>query len=361
MNIKRTLLAVFVLIAIAAPALADEIRLRAEAKIAGDRVTLGDVADVSGAQASILSPLVLADFAGKGSEITLSVDQVRDRLVEERVNLGRVTLTGPMRCRVSRESAAAQQPVAPAVIEPATTPVLTNPKDAVMLNSPQTLRDVVIETIVKLSGFDRDDLRIQFADRDAKLLTTAIAGQRFEIEPGSATGLGRVPLVVRKWNGEKLVDVGRLSADVSRRVLALVTVKAVSRGQAFTRDDVEVREVYLQDGKAEPLTEPEQIAGRESIAQLKAGSVVLASNVRSPVIVRRNELITVQCVAGALVIRMQARAMEDGVLDETIRLKTDKSPEAFSAKVTGVRQAIVVTGEAVAQSAAANSDEGKHR
>lgn len=360
MNINRPLIAVLVLLAGVPSALADEIRLRSEAKVAGDRVTLGDVAEVTGAQASLLSPLVLAEFAGRGSELTLSVDQVRDRLVEERVNLGRVTLTGPMRCRVTRESAAVQ-PVAAQVVESATAPVLTNPKEAVTLSSLQTLRDTLIDTIVKLSGFDREDLRIQFADRDAKLLTTPVSGQRFEIEPGSTTGLGRVPLVVRRWNGEKLVDVGRVSADVSRRVLALVAVKPVSRGEAFTHDHVEVREVYLQDGKAEPLTEPEQAVGRESIAQLKVGSVVLASNVRSPVVVRRNELITVQCVAGALVIRMQARAMEDGVMDETIRLKTDKSPEAFSAKVTGVRQAVVVTGDAVAQTASAKPDEGKHK
>lgn len=358
MNINRLMIAMLVLFAGASAAMADEIRLRPEAKVAGERVTLGDVAEITGAQASHLSAVVLSDFAGKASEMTLSVDQVRDRLAEERVNLGRVTLTGPMRCRVTRASAAIQQPVAAPAAEPVTTQVLSNPREAVTLNSPQTIRDAAIDTIVKLSGFERDDLRIQFSDRDAKLLTTPLAGQRFEFEPGSATGLGRVPLVVRKWNGEKLVDMGRLSADVSRRVLALVTVKAVSRGEAFTRDDVEVREVYLQDGKAEPLTEPEQVAGRESIAQLKVGSVVLASNVRSPVVVRRNELITVQCVAGALVIRMQARAMEDGVMDETIRLKSDKSPETFAAKVTGVRQAVVVTGDTPAV-ASANTEQGK--
>lgn len=343
-----TIIAGLVLLAFASAARADEVRLLGEAKVSGERITLGDVARVEGAQASILSAIVVTEFSGKASETTVSIDQVRDRLAEERVNLGRVTISGAVRCKVGRPTAtpAASAPVVISAVspEPAATPI-ANPKEAVSLTSPQTVRDSATDVIVRLSGIDRDDLRINFSDRDAKVLSMPLAGQRFEIEPSSTTGLGRVPLIVRKWTGGKPVEVGRVTADVSRRVLALVTVRPVSRGQSFTADDVEVREVYLQEAKAEALTEPEQLAGRESLAQLKAGAVVFASSVRSPVLVRKNEIITVQCVAGSLVIRTQARATEDGVMEQTIRARNEKSPGTFTVRVTGVKQGTVLAGE----------------
>jgi flagella basal body P-ring formation protein FlgA len=228
----------------------------------------------------------------------------------------------------------------PVAAETAT--AIANPKAVVALGGPVTVRDRVVELIAKLSGADKNDLRITFADGDEKLLSRpAVGGERFEFEPLSSTGIGRVPVMVRRWRGQKMTTE-RVTADVSRRYLAVVATGAVSRGEVLTGDDVEIKEVYLDESRGTPMADLSRVVGQECTAQLRAGAVVFASSLKSPVLVKRGDMMTVRCIVGSLVVKTTARAVEDGSMGDAIQVRNERSRGTFYVKVTGSQEGLAV-------------------
>ena len=68
-----------------------------------------------------------------------------------------------------------------------------------------------------------------------------------------------------------------------------------------------------------------------------------ADDVRPPVMVKRGELITVQCMTDGLLIKTVGRAAEQGVLGDLIQVRNEQSREQYVVRITGPR--VGVTGD----------------
>lgn len=332
-TIRRILmfLAGALVIGLAAAARADSIRLHEQAGVRSAEVTLGQIAELEGADAEALGDTVIATLAGERA--TVSLEAVRRRLEEHGVNWADVSLCGYSICRVSRLSSD------PPLQTDSDAAVVSNPRDEVTLASSMTLRDLLVARLEQVARGPAAQLRIAFDPRDAAQLGRSVFGQRFEVEPHKSAGLGRVLLRVRRYELEEVVEQFTITADVQRRALAVVAVDTINRGQTFIAGAFEVREVYLDDESVEPIADPKLLIGRVSCRLLRAGAIITPEDVRSAVMVKRGELVSVRCISGNLVVRLEARAAEDGAMGETIRLRNERSRENFTATVTGRREA----------------------
>ncbi|MEX0652913.1 MAG: flagellar basal body P-ring formation chaperone FlgA [Phycisphaeraceae bacterium] len=334
----RPVVILILLLFTAAPALAGSIRLHNVASVQGRDVRLADIAELTGERAEILADTVIARFNEGRSELTLRHAQVRKALDVHDVHWGLVSLRGHSSCTVR------QRPDEPAADdrEPRDEPaVASNVESEIDLNTAMTLRARIVEMIEQLSGAAREDLRIHFNDRDADRLDLSVVTHRFELEPGSTAGVGRVPVTVRQYRHGAVVEEFSITVDVERRVLALVARRTIGRGDAFTKDAVRVREVYLGSDRGQPLDDPDLVAGQHAAAVLREGAVVYPEHVRSPVLVRRGELVTVRALVGDLVVRTVGRASEEGARDEVIQVRNEGSRDTFYATVTGRREVVV--------------------
>ncbi len=329
---------------------ADSIRLYDQVGVESSNVTLAQIAELDGPSARALGNVVLTRLDQGISESTITLDAVEAALNDAGVNWGLVSLRGFNACRVTR--------IAP---PPAPTPdqgqaVAANIETPIGLHTTLTLRGMLEQHIADRASSLLGNLLIEFSDRDASRLDIPILGRSIEIEPTSTNTLGRVQVVIRLYDAQRIAETIRINAKVQRVLLAVVAEGPISRGEVFTRSKLKVQECYLDDNAVEPITDPSSIIGQESAASLRAGQMVSARMVKSPIMVKRGELVDVRCFVGGLVVKTVGRAAENGSLDDLIRIHNDpggygagsrsSGGEDYYAIVTGRHQAVVSTDAA---------------
>ncbi len=310
------------------------IRLHDQAHVDGDKVRLRNVADLQGSAAEVLGDTLIATLSPKERETTVTINAVRNALTDHSVNWGMVTLRGYARCLVRR---AVDEPTSTTTPGP---PVIANPIEEVGLDSAITLRDRVIQIIEQYAQVNRQQLRITFNKKDGDTLALNTWEDRYEFEPLAAAPYGRVPIVIRRYRDGRLVQTYRVTADVVRRYMAVTVVNSMGRGQTFAPGDVEIREVFLDNNADKPITNLSQVIGQTAGSVLRTGSAVFAQHLRSPLMVRRGELVTVRFISGNLVVKTVGRATEDGVMDQMIQMRNNRSRDTYLARVTGPQQAM---------------------
>jgi len=321
------------------PALADSesIRLHDQAGVTGDQVRLRDVAELQGVNTPTLGDIVLATLGPDEQNTTVTLTRIRDQLSQHGVNWGKLSLRGYAQCHVTRRANPAQTVRA----SPSPAPLIANPMEEISLSSTITLRERLVEFIAKFAETDPTELRITFANHNDPALSQSTWQDRYEFEPISSTALGRVPIVVRRFRDDRLVDSTRITVDVARRYMAAVATRSIGRGQMFTPGDVEIREVYL-DGSAKPVADLSQVIGETAGAIIRADAVLYDDDLRSPLLVRRGQLMTVRCISGGLVIKTVARAKENGVRGQIIQVRNERTREYYAVRLTSTQEGIAI-------------------
>ncbi len=315
----------------AAEAQAGVVFLRPEARVAGDVVTLGDVAELHGEYARSLAELEVMRFDGDVAQRDLDLRALRRSLSDADVHWGRLTLRGYGQCVVTRGDA-----------KPTESTTRGNDAERAPLRiEPGTLGARIEQLIVSLADAEAEDLRIAFQQRDAQRLALPLSAGRFELEPMGSGAVGRVVVVVRRFEALAEVERFTIAADVKRRVTALVARQTIGRGQRFAAEDFERRVVWLDSDRGQPLDEIELVQGRQADTVLREGTVVYPEHVRAPTLVQRGERIAVRALAGELMVRATARAEEAGAAGDVIRVRNERTRQRFLAEVTGRRQAVV--------------------
>lgn len=313
---------------------AGTIRLHEQAGVRDRSVKLRDIAELTGEIDAHLPGMVVATIDPQAREATVELGQLRTKLTDAGVNWGRIGIRGYARCRVELI-----QP-APVVQQP-DVPVIVNPQAKVELGGAITLRDKLALYLLEFTHLSRDEMVLNFSDADAATLRQSALGDRLEFEPTTSAVLGRIPVAIRRWRGEMLVDEVRVTAEVSRRTLVVTARETLRRGQTFAPSDVEVSEVVLSRDIGEPMSDLRQVVGQVARRAIRAGQPLYADDVQAPLLVRRGELLTVRSVAGGFVIRTVARAEEDGSKDDIITARNERSRESFFVRVSGRREGTV--------------------
>ncbi|MFW6059099.1 MAG: flagellar basal body P-ring formation chaperone FlgA [Phycisphaeraceae bacterium] len=335
----------------AVPAHANSIRLHDEVGVTDGTVKLRQVAELIGDHAEGMGDHVVGRFVGDSDELVIQLDDVRRALSDADVNWGMVSLRGYQRCRVHRLD---PRPEPSADGESAAE---SNTEQRITPDQSPRLRGRVESVIQQLAGVPRDELRITFNERDAEQLDRSAWAGRYEIEPRTSRAIGRVLLSVRRYEAGKPVERFTIAADVQRRAEVVIVTRHLSRGDRFTGDALKQRTVWLDDDRL-PLNDVSLVADQQAASTMNTDDYVYASDVRSPILIQRGELVTVRCLSGNLVLRTVGRAAEDGAMDEVIRIRNEGSRETFRATVTGRLQAVVQLDKADAslQSAQAGDE-----
>jgi len=314
---------------------ADSVRLYDQAGVDTPVVTLKHVAELTGDAALAHGDMVLVTLKEGRSEHTITLNMIEKALDEAGVNWGRVSLRGFNACKVTH--LVEPESLAPEVGRA----VAANIETPIGLHTTLTLRGMVEQYIHDSATLSQGELRIEFSDRDAKKLDLPIFGRSIEIEPVGINTLGRVPLMIRLYDEQRVAQTMQVSAKVQHVLLAVVADIPVARGEVFSRNHLKVRECIVDDDAILPVTDPGTIIGQESATSLRVGEMVSINKVKSPLMVKRGDLVNVRCFVGGLVVRTADYAAQNGSLNDVIRLRSDSTGDEYYAVVTGHRQAVV--------------------
>lgn len=343
---KLTMLAIFALtLTVALTADADSIRLLDQAGVAGSagtNVTLADIAELEGEYAASLGDLVVGKLGDGGLELSVQLATVRRVLTEAQVNWSDLTLRGRSVCVVS---ALRIDPQAVAVDNDRA--VTTSEALAIdQANAGLTVGDLIIEELVRFNEAPPESLEIKFRGgetSDVAWLNRSAAVGRYEVDVLSRSGLGVVPVKVWRYDPAGTIETVTLSAEVARRIDAVVVLRQMRRGEIFSRENVGVRSVLLTSDHGPTLDQLNLVIGQATGGALREGAAVRASDVAPDVLVRRGQLVTVSCISGSLVVRTVATASKDGVRGDMIALRNPETREIFFATVTGKQAATIKT------------------
>ncbi len=322
---------------------ADRITLRSSVEVTGDTVTLADIARLEGEHAEALGEVTLATFADDSAQVRITRQQVRQLLDDRGVHWGRLSLRGHQSLRIERVApdeprhAPADEPI----VEDAA--VQANPVPTVdAADAGRTLRQIVHAYLLERGGVPAERMKIDWHQDASPVWQRTEADGRFEIDPQNRDTAGHIPLTVRQYRGDQLVDTLRLSADVRMQRNVVIATGRIARGQTLTADDLRSQMQWLDTGRDRPLTDAAALVGQVADRTLREGDVLSDGDVKPPLLVERGQTVTLRTISGGLVIKTTARALDDGGADQIITVRHPRTRQLYQARVSGPRQAVML-------------------
>jgi len=182
--------------------------------------------------------------------------------------------------------------------------------------------------------------RVDVKLTDAQARLVPVDGQKMAVRGGEPpwTGAQQFEMTV-----DDAAGAGRLAvpAAVERLPPVVVAARAVGRGETLRSTDLKLQRADVAKDRAGAFHAIEDVVGTEAAQAIGAGTVLQASLLRSPIMVRRGEVVTVYSRAAGIRIRVTARAREDAALGELVTVESLSDRKTYTARVCGLQEAEV--------------------
>ncbi len=115
----------------------------------------------------------------------------------------------------------------------------------------------------------------------------------------------------------------------------------LARNQVIAADDLEWTRVPVARLGRGTVTDPAEIVGKSLRRALRPGRQLRESDLRAPLMVTKNSLVTLRLETAQMRLTAQGRALENGGLGEVVRVVNTKSNTLIYARVAGPNSVVV--------------------
>ncbi len=115
----------------------------------------------------------------------------------------------------------------------------------------------------------------------------------------------------------------------------LVATRELRRGETIGEGDVALEERNALAAGAPPLTQVADVAGHSARRNIAANTVLSASLIELPVLVRRGDRLGVSARSGGITVQINGEALGTARLGERVRVRNLQSGRSIDAVVTG--------------------------
>ena len=319
-----------------------EIALREQAALGGAVVLLGDVAEVTGEDQQVaadLAAMPLMPTPATGTSQFLRAAEIRDLLAARGVDVRGVHFAGAAAVAIgdlppATGGSRADAPAAPVVSR----------KSAV-----NRVQEVVLAYLREQTGHAQ--WNIDIVEEGDQTAAVAQLGNNAVVSGGRApwTGYQRFRL-----DGDDATSKVIVSARIERIETVAFATRAIERGDLISAADVELR-AHAESTPAQAVASLESVIGKEAVQVIRPGAMVLSSQVRQPLVVRRGERVSVRARAAGVSVRTFATAQDDGSVGDLVMVQSLMGKERYAARVTGVRELEVFAAAATAADVASTA------
>jgi flagella basal body P-ring formation protein FlgA len=309
------------------------LNLSARMSAADAPVTLAGIARLEGPEARRFGEVVVLERADAKQAVSLA--DVRATLQAAGANFGTLTLRGSS-CRIELPGAA------PAAAKPAMERSKGGPDfEVVDIDGPPTIRTAIARRLAAMHGVAHDAIQLAFDEKDRATLATPHSDrQTVHVQPAASASSSRVPLRISVYVGDRVIADYRLTADILLRREVLVATREIERRELISDPDVRLEPRWIPPGENPP--DRGAVVGSEARARIKEGSTFKSNAVESPVLIRRGDVVYVECLSGSMVVRARAKALGAGREGETIAFQMDGADDSFMARVAGRGRAVML-------------------
>lgn len=282
------------------------IAVRTAAEVSGDRICLGDIAEIRGPDAELiqrLDRLFISQSPRPERMRSVSRRLVTFRLKQNDLN-DRVRLDMPDRIDIRR-------------------PGVRVPKAR-------------IETMI------RNALRAEFAGQDGVRIQEVTVRGDVVLPPGAMhheivlpreRRSGAVPLTVRFLSGGDVRETVSAVARISAFAPVVVARTPLARFQPVSPADIGIENRDLSAVAADALTDVAEAAGKRASRNIASGTVLTADLLELPPMVRRGDIVRILAESGRVRITALGEVRETGRRGERIRVVNLDTQKEIQARV----------------------------
>ncbi len=122
----------------------------------------------------------------------------------------------------------------------------------------------------------------------------------------------------------------------------VVAARPLPAGTVLGTGDVRLEQGGSVAGLSAGTRAIDEVLGRETIKPVAAGKAIEVSALRTPVVVRRGEIVTVCAHASGIRVETKAKAVKDGGMGDLVDLESLGDRRCYLARVVGPQRAVVV-------------------
>ena len=312
---------------------AAELKLRGEVRTQKSLLTLGDLADIYAAEpqeAKSLAAVELMPAPASGNRQFVRLRDIQDLLAIRGVNMAELQFTG------------AGQVLVISVAESASKAAARRPAKVLQLQAQRLATTAIVAHLRELASED-EDWNVTVELESSQVQPIAAATEPIAAEGGKSPWLGsqRFRLTVPTANGPMRMDV---AARVTLPPAVVVAVHAVPRGTVVRACDVELQRLTSDAAPGNAFQNIAEVAGQEAARNITPGQTLDANLVHPPLLVRAGEVVTVFGRNGAIVVRMPARAHENGAHGDLVTVESLLDRKTFLARVAALHEVEVFAG-----------------
>jgi flagella basal body P-ring formation protein FlgA len=287
------------------------LELRAAQTAVGDNITLNDVIQSSQGVTSDDLASVITTAPSLGKEQTWTRDQI-EKILPASLKQQLIEWAGSAACTISR----------PAVHY-----------------SPREVRDLITAELNRHLPADSDFAILEMPGTDAFLIPTGPIDAKVELGAGALRNEWAEATLKFSAQGEVVVTQNvRFHWAYTRKVWQVsspIALKEALTPGSFQQVDVNVLKV---PGQLDPATDfPD---GKIAAHPLPVGKILMGNDWVEPVLVTRNDLVTILYDHHGVSITVQAKAMANGVRNEVIAVQNLTSHKIFNARVVDERSLV---------------------
>jgi len=115
--------------------------------------------------------------------------------------------------------------------------------------------------------------------------------------------------------------------------MLVVAVRDIPRGKIITEEDISVRQITLSRNTGSPIWDLYSVVGMSAKKFIPSGSSIQLEDIESPVIVKRNQIVPVEYKQGNILISAKVKVLSDARIGERVRCMYLDSEQQFEATV----------------------------
>lgn len=308
-----------------------EIRLREEVRTTKSLLLLGDVAEVFAAdsqEASKLAALELTPAPAVGNRTRLPLRDVQDLLAFRGIDLTQHRFSGASQVTVFRASDASKS-------------ATRRPNKGLARLAERMATDAIVRHLRESVADEAWQVTVQLNDEQAQAISAASEPPVVSGGDSPWVGSQQFTLDIQASEGRQQLSV---SAQVTLPPAIVVALHAVPRGATVRASDIQLQR--LAPGTTAPgsFQTAEEVVGKEAVKAIAPGQVLDANYIRPPVLVHNGEVVTVYGRNAGIVVRMPARAHENGAQGELVSVESLLDRKTILARVCGLQEVEVFGG-----------------
>jgi len=136
----------------------------------------------------------------------------------------------------------------------------------------------------------------------------------------------------------------------------VVAIHAMPRGAIVRASDIQLQRVSPGATVTGSFQSAEEVVGKEAVKAISAGQVLDATYARPPVLVRAGDVVTIYGRNAGIVVRMTARAQENGAQGELVSVESLLDRKTILARVCGLQEVEVYGGGATTSPAVVTAE-----